>query len=137
MKITGDTTCPNCKKDHEVTLDIDKLDIKQPISTLNNMTAAGPAPITTQILEAPRPEIKIVTKIPSYIPKYKCKDCNENHKNKNYTQKPKFKCSNCDQFSPDGKSCLFCDKKEFEDVTDEDLQNLGIEEPVEHEHEET
>ncbi len=131
MKITGDTTCPTCKKDHEASFDIDKLEVKNTVPALTNVSTTG----IDQILEPPKVETKIVTKIPSYIPKYKCKDCNENHKNKDYTQKPKFKCDKCGQFSPDGQTCLWCDNKEFEELSEEDLEDLGIAEPLEHEHE--
>ena len=131
MKITGDTTCPTCKKDHEASFDIDKLEVKNTVPALTNVSTTG----IDQILEPPKVETKIVTKIPSYIPKYKCKDCNENHKNKDYTQKPKFKCDKCGQFSPDGQTCLWCDNKEFEELSDEDMEDLGIAEPLEHEHE--
>lgn len=138
MKITGDSTCPGCKKDHPVELDIDNLDIKAfEIPKVNNvrienqLTTPPTGQQTTQVIE----KVKEVTKIPSYIPKYKCKNCKENHKNKDYTQKPKFKCSNCGQFSLNSDSCIWCDGKEFDELEEDELKELGIEEPDEEEHE--
>jgi len=134
LKITGETTCPNCKKEHEVNFDIDKLDVKNNTPVLTNVSTQGTT--STIQIEQPKVETKVVTKVPSYIPKYKCKSCNENHKNKDYSQKPRFKCEKCGQFSPDGQSCLWCDGKDFDELDDEELEEMGIEEPAEKEHDE-
>ena len=135
MKIEGDTTCPNCKKDHAVEFDIDNLDIKKVEVPQVRVNSVQSAQVTEQI-EKPVGKVKEVLKIPSYIPKYKCKNCDSNHKNKAYTNMPKARCANCGQFSPDGVgSCPWCDNDEFEELDKDDLKELGIPEPEEHNHE--
>lgn len=138
MKIIGDTTCPGCKKDHQVELDIDNLDIKRiDLPSVNNVavtpTTTNPYPIQQQVQTIEK--VKEITKIPSNIPGYKCKNCNKVHKNQNYTQKPKFKCQNCGQFSVNSDSCIWCEGKDFDEIDEDELQELGIEEPQEQEHE--
>lgn len=136
MKIEGETTCPGCKKDHPVEIDIDNLDIKKvEIPQVRNPRVESQQ--MTQQIEKPVEKIKEVLKVPSYIPKYKCKNCKENHKNKEYRQAPKFKCSNCGQFSPNDDSCIWCDGNDFDEIDEDELQDLGIDSPeeLEHEHE--
>lgn len=91
-------------------------------------------------MEIKTPEIREVEKIiekvkvPSHIPKIKCKDCKGTHENPNYTKRPKFKCNNCSSLNPDAE-CLTCNKgEEFEEMSDEDLDELGIPSPKEREH---
>lgn len=136
MKLIGDTTCPHCKKDHEAEFNIDNIEptkpqvpqgtVKQIIS--NNQT----------LLE---PEIKTVEKIkevvPSHIPKFKCKngDCGQIHENPNYKRITKAQCTNCKQFTADIDSkCTWCGNTEFDEVTEEDLENMNIPLPT-HDHE--
>ena len=75
MKITGEALCPTCNKEHPVSIDIDKLEVKNPQPpALNNPFAQ-----TTTQLE--KPEIKEVEKIVKKIlpsadqPYYECKNC--------------------------------------------------------------
>jgi len=140
LKIIADTSCPNCKKSHEVEIDIDKLDVKAPPAQTENTQATGSA----QVLEKPiekDPEIKIETVIEDFKPNYECPDgdCEiKVHKNKNYKKKPKGKCTNCDQFTKnkDG-TCPWCKGTDIEELDPEDLEELGIINPpeVEHTHE--
>lgn len=133
MKIEGETDCPTCKKSHPVEIDIDNLDIKKVEMPQVRNARVEQAQVTQQILK-PEPEIKTITKIPSYIPKYKCKNCKENHKNKDYRQAPKYKCDNCGQFSPTSDSCIWCNGKEFEELEEDELRDLGLDIPEEEEH---
>lgn len=132
MKITGD--CPNCKE--KVAIDIDKLEVKQP-KELENTTSEGQQ--TQQII---KPEIKEIekivekVKIPSDQPFYECKDCDSLHKNKNYSVRPNKKCNNCDSLNgPKNKGCKNCGNTEFEELDEDQLDDLGIPKPAEHEHE--
>ena len=136
MKILGETTCPGCKNKHEVELDVDNLDIKQiEMPQVNNARVETSRQQTVQEVK-PVEKIKEVVKVPSYIPKYKCKNCDSNHKNKDYSKMPKARCTNCGQFSPDGiGNCPWCENDEFEDLDKDDLKDLGIPEPEEHDHE--
>lgn len=134
MKIVGETTCPNCQKAHEAALDLDKFEPKVTTSVIQNPSISSPTATVTSVLAEEKP--KVITKIPSYIPNYKCKNCGNNHKNKDYSVRPKFKCSKCGQFSPDGELCAWCKSKEFDEIDEEELDDLGIPEPEEHEHEE-
>lgn len=136
MKLEGDTTCPNCKKDHSVEFDVENLDLKKvEIPQARNVRIEQPQ--QTVQLEKPVEKIKEVLKVPSYIPKYKCKNCSENHKNKDYKKMPKARCTNCGQFDADGSgSCPWCGNSDFEELEKEDLVDLGIPEPEEHNHEE-
>lgn len=135
MKILGETTCPGCKKNHEVELDVDNLEIKQ-IEMPQVSNPRVQTPQQTVQVQAPKEKVKEVLKIPSYIPKYKCKNCDANHKNKAYTNMPKARCANCGQFSPDGiGNCPWCESNEFEELDKDDLKELGIPEPEEHNHE--
>lgn len=83
------------------------------------------------------PQIQVQTKIPSHIPKYKCKNCDKLHDNPDYKKRPRFKCENCGTINA-GPYCQTCTKgEEFTELSDEELEDLGIPEPShEHEHEE-
>ena len=71
-------------------------------------------------------------KMPSFIPKYQCKNgtCGQNHTNPRYSNLPKGKCRNCDQFSArrDGK-CSWCDQDEIEQIDKDELEDLGVKLP--------
>ena len=135
MKITGD--CPSCNE--KVSIDIDKLEMKAPKELQNASTE------TKQVLlEKPKekePEIKIETVIEDFKPNYECPDgdCPVGiHKNKNYKKKPKGKCTNCDQFTKNKTgTCPWCKGTDIEELDPEDLEELGISNPpeVEHNHE--
>ena len=123
MKIIADTTCPGCKKEHEVEIDIDKLNVTPP-STSSNAQASG----QTQVLEEkPKPEIKIETVIEDFKPNYECPDGNCEvgvHKNKNYKKKPKGKCTNCGQFTKHDKgTCPWCKGTELEELEEIELED--------------
>ena len=129
IKVIGETTCPGCKKDHEAEFDLDKLDIKKvEVPELRNTR------LESVQIEKPQEKIVEKIKIPSNIPKYKCKNCNKNHKNPDYHKKPQYKCSNCGQFSTTDDECIWCNNKEFDEIDEDELKELGIDEPDEEEH---
>ena len=133
MKLHGD--CPNCKE--KVTIDIDKLEVKQP-KELENVSAETKQVLLEKPVEKPEPEIKIETVIEDFKPNYECPDGNCDvgvHKNKNYKQKPKCKCNNCDQFTKnkDGQ-CPWCKGTDIEELDHEALDELGIENTPELDH---
>lgn len=71
-------------------------------------------------------------KIQPFIPGYRCvgTDCNEIHKNPNYTKIPKGKCRNCDQFSSKKQgTCPWCKQDELEEIDKDELTDLGIKLP--------
>ena len=134
MKISGD--CPNCKE--KVSIDIDKLEMKAPKELQN------PSTETQQVLiEKPvekEPEIKIETVIENFKPGFECPDDNCEvgvHKNKNYSKRVKGKCTNCDQFTKyDKGTCPWCEKEDvIESMDSEELEELGIKNPIEQTHE--
>ena len=136
MKITGD--CPNCKK--EVSIDIEKLEVKQPkTKDIENASTTGQQ---TQQIEKPKPEIieKEIIRAPSDQPFIDCKDCKSLHKNPNYKHKPNKRCANdkCGQLNKeDSKGCKNCGSAEFEEelLTDEELNEIGVPEPEVEDHE--
>ena len=139
MKITGD--CPNCKK--EVSIDIDKLDIKPPATLeVQNATTTQNATVQVQKVEPVEPEVQIKTVAPKDQPYFKCKNCGDAHKNPNYTEIPKFRCKNGNCNTLNGqKACKNCgnkDEDEFEEEDIDELKEIGIPEPehADHKHEE-
>lgn len=136
LKLVQEADCPHCKKKIELETDVDQLSVdKKQIGSKGKATTEE---------EKPEPEvkevIKEVTKIPSHIPSYKCKDgsCGRMHNNPNYTKTIKGKCSNCGQFTADLDSeCPFCNQKEYDELEEDELKDLGIPEPKEetHDHE--
>jgi hypothetical protein len=136
LKLLTETECPHCKKSHEAELDLEKFEIpkdeKAKINIKGVINTEKPEP-TPQ----PEPQIQVKTKIPSHIPKFKCKNCDKLHDNPDYSKRPKFKCQNCGSLNA-GPYCQTCSKgEEFDELTDEELDELGIPEPHhEHEHEE-
>jgi len=133
MKIAGD--CPHCKE--KIDIDIDKLTLKQKDTELKNTEASQ----QQTIQEITVPEVKEVVKekmiIPSHIPGYECSDgnCGNIHPNQNYKKRVKAKCSNCGQFTPNpDKNCPWCNNKEFEELEDDELEELGIPEPENNHH---
>jgi len=140
MKLVAETTCPGCKKDHEVEIDLDKIDkLKAQPTTTKNISTTGQE---TQLVK-PEPEIKIETKtvIEDFKPNYECPDgnCKEGgiHRNTNHTKKIKGKCNNCAQFTKyDKGTCPWCEKNDtIEEIDSEEIEELGIKNPLEIEHE--
>ena len=136
MKISGDVKadCPECKHNftHKAQLDIDKLEVKQ----LKTPEMQNASTQTTVQVEKPKPEVIIKTQTPPHIPSFKCKDgnCGLMHKNPNYTKKIKGKCTNCGQFTSNTDSeCPFCNQKEYDDLDEDELKDLGIPEPLDKE----
>jgi len=136
LEIKGD--CPHCKE--KVKIDLEKMSMdKVTNSDLQNTTATSGA--AQQVLEKPEPEIKEVIKVlaPKDSPYFECKDgnCGDGvHKNENYTKIPDEKCSNCGSLNGN-KKCKNCgntDPEEFEKQDTEELNELGIYSPTEHEH---
>lgn len=132
MKLITETDCPHCKKTHEAELDLENLEMpKQDIPKMTVKASIPEQNITNAVTDEPIIQTKI--KIPSHIPKYKCKNCDKLHDNPDYKKRPRFKCENCDQLNP-SEQCEFCNKGEsFEELSDDDLDNLGIVAPN-HEH---
>jgi len=134
MKIEGDTTCPHCKKDHEASFDLDKLEVKPTSPELKNASTSG----TTTIQEEKPPKVEIKTVQPQDEPFFACKNgnCGEGvHRNENYSKKPNKKCKNCDSLNGN-KKCKNCgntDVEEFDELDDEELKELGIPIPPESE----
>ena len=78
----------------------------------------------------------IIEKIPSHLPKYKCRTCDTYHENKTF-KRPKGKCENCGQFAQEDKGhCPTCAEGELEPIDDEELDDLGIPKSKEPIHEE-
>ena len=133
MKLITETDCPHCKKPHEAELDLENLELPAIERSQLKIKSATAAPQAEQ-QEIPEPQVITKTKIPGHIPKYKCKNCDKAHDNPDYKTRPRFKCSNCGQLNPT-QQCQFCDKsEEFEELSDDDLDELGIKAP-EHAHE--
>jgi len=125
-----DFPCKHCHKD--LTLDTDKMKIIDSSKEIENIQQQQ----STQLL---KPEVKEVikevvkTQTPAHIPSFKCKDgnCGLMHKNPNYTKKIKGKCTNCGQFTSNTDSeCPFCNQKEFDEIEEDELKDLGIPEPL-------
>ena len=140
MKIEG--RCANCKK--PVGIDTDKMEVVEMIKPLENTTASTANQQTVQLQE-PTPIEKIVEKeviksVPSSDqPYYECKDCDNMHKNPNYKIKPSQKCSNCGSLNrPKAKGCKNCGNIEFDEIDNDELNELGVPDPEitesEHEH---
>jgi len=139
MKVSGDVPakCPECKHDfkHKAQFDIDKLEVKQ-LQTAETSNPSTTTQTTVQV-EKPKPEVIVKTQTPAHIPSFKCKDdnCGLMHKNPNHTKQIKGKCTNCGQFTGDVNSeCPFCNQKEYDDLSQDDLDDLGIPKPLEKEH---
>lgn len=137
MKLLTEETCPHCKKNFESEKDIDNLEpvrakgeIKE-VKSDSNQT-------TVQVEKPQEPKIEIKTVAPKDQPFFKCKNCGDAHKNPNYTEIPKFRCKNGNCNTLNGqKTCKNCGNKDPEGFDEEDieeLKELGIPEPVEHEH---
>lgn len=132
MKLTGD--CPNCKK--PIAFDVDKLTMKKEPGEIENPQASGQT--TTQIQKEPEVIEKIVEKViaPNDQPFFKCKNCGDAHKNTNYSVKPNKECQNCKNLNGE-KVCSKCgnkDPEEFEEKSDEELEEMNIPFPEEKEH---
>jgi transposase-like protein len=134
MKLITETDCPHCKKSHEAELDLENFEI--PATETPKMKVKSSIPTTQPEMPQPETKIEYRTKIPPHIPKFKCKNCNELHNNPDYRTRPRYKCDNCGSLNA-GPYCQTCTKgSEFEELTDEDLDELGIPAPkYEHEHE--
>jgi len=140
MKLIGDVDCPHCKQKHDAEIDIDNLKINTPeIPKVTNVTSNQQV---QQVQEQPVPQIKEVIKekkvVSSDQPFFECKDCDSLHKNPNYKDAPKKRCANgdCGTLNKSkAKGCKNCGSSEFEEdeLTDEELQEIGIPIPESHE----
>ena len=133
MKLVQDTKCPHCKKEFEIESDLDKIDIKPPTKA----QAGASTTLEPLTVEMPKEVIKEKIVAPSHIPAYKCKDgnCGQVHKNPNYFNKVKARCENCGQFTDDINSpCIWCNEKDFEELDEDEFENLGIPQPNEANH---
>ena len=136
-KTAQDCKDGKCGHEHEHIIEIPEKSL--PNATITDVTI--PPKTDLPPIEKPKPEIKIETVIEDFKPNYECPDGNCPdlvHPNKNYRRKPKGKCNNCDQFTKnkDGK-CPWCKGTDIEELDPEDLEELGISNPpeVEHNHE--
>lgn len=137
MKLITETDCPHCKKPHEAELDLENLELPPPERSQMKVKSQVPTTAPDGITLDSEPQVITKVKIPGHIPKYKCKNCDKAHDNPDYKLRPRFKCSNCGQLNPTAQ-CQFCDKAEdFEELSDDDLDEMGIKAPEhKHEHEE-
>ncbi len=137
MKLTGDTTCPGCKKEHKVEFDLDKLNDNIKPQEINNGIGSQQTIVTEKPKIVEKEVIKTV--IEDFKPNYECPNGNCDtgvHKNKNYKKLVKGKCTNCDQFTKhDSGTCPWCKGTDIDSIDPEDLQELGIEKPITDEHE--
>ena len=126
---------PDCTHPHE--MEIEYAEPKLPKASTTVLASENPSATVLVQQEKPVATVeKIVEKMPSHIPGFKCKNCGDTHRNKNYTQRPKGKCTNCGQFAKDEKgSCPWCNQQ-VEPLEEEELEDLGIPKPEAHEHEE-
>lgn len=143
MKLITETDCPHCKQKHEAELDLDNFELPQiekPKMTVKSTIPTQITEPTPQLQAEPtqEPQIKTKVKVPAHIPKFKCKNCDKLHDNPDYSKLPRFKCKNCDQLNPTPQ-CEFCnneDSDDFDELSNEDFENMGIRTPNhEHEHE--
>jgi len=138
MKLLTKEVCPHCKKEFESEKQLEGLQPTKNTGTIEKLESTE---------KPPEPEVKEVvkevvkTQTPAHIPSFKCKDgnCGLMHKNPNYTKQIKGKCTNCGQFTGDTNSeCPFCNQKEYDDLSEDDLEDLGIPKPLDkdiHDHE--
>jgi len=128
LKLLTKQKCPNCEKDFDGEIDIDKLDLKPPkAAEIQASTEAINKEVTKQAKEF-KQEVKTVA--PPDQPFFKCKNCNDTHKNPNYTKQPNKKCQNCGTLNG-SDSCKNCGSVESEELDPEELEDLGIPEPGE------
>lgn len=121
------------KSKEKVVVD-DNSDIREKLDTLEKLLT----PKQAAAEEKPKKEKVIVQ---SYEPKYHCPDGNCEigvHKNENYKERPAKKCTTCDQFAPKrAKKCAWCGESDFDELSDDDLDDLKIPKPAHegHDHE--
>lgn len=136
LKVIEEIECPGCKHKFDKTTDLS--DLKNvPVTKIENKAKIKEVieeGQTSQIIEKEKIVEKV--KIPSDQPFYECKDCDSLHKNKNYSVRPNKKCNNCDSLNgPKNKGCKNCGNTEFEELDEDQLDDLGVPKPEEHEHE--
>ena len=113
---------PDCTHPHEMEIEYSEPKIPKASTTI----VSSASPNQTVMLEPPVVETKTIEKIPSHLPKYKCKNCDTYHENKTF-KRPKGKCENCGQFAQEDKGhCPTCAEGELEPIDDEELDDLGI-----------
>jgi len=113
--MTRAVDCPNCNQ---------KIGLADPPEVQENNTLR-------QEIE----RLESIPKIPSFIPNFQCKDdtCRQSHQNSRYSRTPKGKCTNCDQFSSTSKGvCSWCESTDFDEVSKDELRDLGIRLPDEY-----
>ena len=101
--------CPNCKQ---------RIGVADPPEIQENIA-----------LHQEIEELKTVTKMPSHIPNYQCKNgnCGQPHKNSRYDTAPKGKCRDCDQFNSTSEGiCSWCKSDDIDEVSEEELKDLNI-----------
>ena len=129
-------SCPGCKANIEIEREnpthriIDKSN-DETTERLNKIEQ-----MLTKEVEKPAEKPKKEEVLPSFIPGYVCKGCNDVHRNKGYKRKAKHKCNNCDQFSDSDKAkCPWCGEKDYRELDEDELLMLPEPAEVEHEHE--
>jgi len=133
MKLLTAEVCPKCKHQFESEKEMEGLEPSKNKGKIEKITSTE---------KEKDPEVKEVikevvkTQTPAHIPSFKCKDgnCGLMHKNPNYTKKIKGKCTNCGQFTSNTDSeCPFCNQKEYDEIEEDELKDLGIPEPLDKE----
>ena len=82
------------------------------------------------------PEIEIKKVPPRDEPYFHCATCKENEENENYTERPRKRCTNCDSLNGESrKGCKNCNNDEFEEVSEDDLEEMEIPVPKKKPHE--
>jgi hypothetical protein len=133
MKVEALTSCPGCNKNHLVSLDLGNI----PEAKAINMIGDG----QQQVKEVIKP-VQL-----SWMPNQFCSDgkCTVSHNKDTYAQRVTKRCANgdCGQFAPKAAAkCAWCGSKGIEDVesrfdelTDEELDEIGVPKPEAHSHE--
>jgi len=131
-----ETDCPHCKK--PLGIDTEKMNVTDLVKPAEKVNASNQV-LAQEQKPAEIKEVEVIKAVsPNDQPFFACKngDCGDLHKNPNYSKLPDKKCRNCDTLNGT-KQCKNCgnkDPEEFEDIEKDDLTELGIPEPKEHEH---
>lgn len=137
--------CPHCKGKLNVEIERKpahvKLTEEQQFTEIETLVSKEIEKRIPKKEKEEKPEVKVEKDIqyPSWMPAEYCPDGNCSlggvHPNKNYKRKAEKKCKNCDQFAPKvAKKCAWCGENDFDDMDDEDLENMGINLPTLEEH---
>lgn len=151
--VTVDTYCPGCKKEHPTVINVDDLSLavgkvrlpeeKNSEESIDQVVeralkkrevGGGGGGLLDPEKEKEKP--KDDPDIPSHVAKYHCKGCGSLHTNKKFKGLPLGKCDTCGEKFNSKKSgkCPYCKDGEIEELSDDDLEEMGIFLPDEDEH---